>query len=303
MSPRSLALAVAALLALAAPAAAHTNDLGACSPDVDLLGFSDALNKTTFQGTSVGGLSALALTGHGAKALVDNQGSTQARYYDLALKNGVPKVTGITSLTRPDGTPFTGQDFDGEGLVALPDGTVLASSETEPAIRRFSRAGKQIGQLPIPDRFRVAPAGDATTNLTLEGLGLAPDGKTLWAGMEGPLASDGFTADGGARVRFLRYARDRHGDWQVAGERVYVTDPGLGVSELQVVDDDQLLVLERGFQGALRPARRTPAPSATRCSTTSRRWPPALASPAAPASCGSSPTTTSRPARSPGCTG
>jgi hypothetical protein len=132
----------AAVLALAAPAAAHSADLGACSPDVGLLGFSDALDKTTFQGTSVGGLSALSLTDHGAKALVDNQGTTQARYYDLALRNGVPQVTGVTPLTQPDGTPFTGQDFDGEGLVALEDGSVLASSETEPAIRRFSRAGR-----------------------------------------------------------------------------------------------------------------------------------------------------------------
>jgi hypothetical protein len=246
MALRSLAASLAALLALAAPAAAHA-DLGACSPDASLLGFSDALNKTTFDGTSVGGLSALSLTGHGANALVDNQGATQARYYELALKNGVPTVTGVTRLTQPDGTPFTGQSFDGEGLVALKDGTVLASSETEPSIRRFSRSGKQIGQLPVPDRFRVAPLGEATTNLTLEGLGLSPDGKTLWAGMEGPLASDGFTPEGGARVRFLRYARDKHGDWQVAGERLYVTDPGLGVSELQVVDNDELLVLERGF--------------------------------------------------------
>jgi hypothetical protein len=73
MALRSLAVALAAALALAAPAAARSADLGACSPDVSLLGFSDALNKTTFQGTSVGGLSALSLTGHGAKALVDNQ--------------------------------------------------------------------------------------------------------------------------------------------------------------------------------------------------------------------------------------
>jgi hypothetical protein len=158
----------------------------------------------------------------------------------------VPQVTGVTPLTEPGGTAFTGQNFDGEGLVALKDGTVLASSETEPAIRRFSRTGKQIDELPVPDRFRVTPAGEATTNLTLEGLGLSPDGRALWAGMEGPLAPDGLTATGGARVRFLRYARD-HGSWKVAGQIGYVTDPGLGVSELQVVGDDQLLVLERGF--------------------------------------------------------
>jgi hypothetical protein len=30
-------------------------------------------------------------------------------------------VTAVTTLRCPDGTPYTGQDFDGEGLVELPD--------------------------------------------------------------------------------------------------------------------------------------------------------------------------------------
>ena len=252
MSLRSLATAVAALLVLAAPAAAKPTSLGSCSPDVDLLGFSDALNKTTFQGTDVGGLSALSLTRSGAKTIVDNQGTTPARYYDLAFgPNGTPSVTGVTLLKKPDGTSYTGQTFDGEGLVALPDGTVLASSETEPSIRRFSRSGKQLEELPVPARFRVAPAGEATTNLTFEGLGLSPSGRTLWVGMEGPLAPDGLTPAGGARLRFLRYERDRRGAWQVTGQVGYIADPGLGVSEVQLADDGQLLVLERGFQAGV----------------------------------------------------
>jgi hypothetical protein len=251
MPARSVLATVAALLVLAAPASAHPRSPGSCSPDVDLLSFSDALDKTTFQNTSLGGLSALSLTHGGAKAIVDNQGTTQARYYDLAFGKQGPKVTKVTPLTQPDGTPFTGQNFDGEGLVALKDGTVLASSETEPAIRRFSRTGKQIDQLPVPDRFRVAPAGQATTNLTFEGLGLSPDGRTLWVGMEGPLAPDGATAAGGNRLRFLRYEIDRQGHWQLAGQVGYVADPALGVAELQVVDDGQLLVLERGFQAGV----------------------------------------------------
>jgi hypothetical protein len=76
---------------------------------------------------------------------------------------------------------------------------VLASSETEPAIRHFARDGVELGALPVPDRFRVAPAGEATTNLTLEGLGASPDGRDLWAAMEGPPGRDGTTADGRAR--------------------------------------------------------------------------------------------------------
>jgi Esterase-like activity of phytase len=105
-------------LTLAAPASAHPRSLGSCSPDVDLLSFSDTLDKTSFQGTSVGGLSALSLTHGGARAIVDNQGTTQARCYDVAFGKQGPKVTKVTPLTQPDGTPFTGQNLDGEGLVA-----------------------------------------------------------------------------------------------------------------------------------------------------------------------------------------
>ena len=96
-----------------------------------MLGFSDALDKTTFAGTQVAGLSALTLTGPSrALALVDNIGTTPARLYDLHLSTGRrgvdAAVRGVTVLTRPDGTPYTGADFDGEGLVAERGGlTVL----------------------------------------------------------------------------------------------------------------------------------------------------------------------------------
>lgn len=266
----SLAATAAAALALGAPALAgahgghghgghgpHTHGSavagGICSPNAALLGFSDALDKTTYAGGDVGGLSALALgRGGSARVLVDNQGSTPARTYDLRLdsgRRGEPRVrvTGTTRLTRPDGSAYTGREFDGEGLVALGDGSSLASSETEPSVRRFSRGGRQLGELPVPARFRVAPAGEAATNLTFEGLGLSSDGRTLYAGMEGPLSGDGRTAAGESLNRIVRWERDRRGDWQLAGQLGYRTDAGLAISELQVVGDDELLVLERGF--------------------------------------------------------
>ena len=253
---RGVAIAtVAAAAALVLPAAAPARDrLGACGPDADLLAFSDALNKTTFDGFGVGGLSALALRGGGrARALVDNQGATAARFYDIDLDahgDLAPAVRAVTTLHRADGTPYTGQDFDGEGLVSLPDGSILASSETEPAIRRFSRDGTELAPLEVPDRFRVAPAGEATGNLTLEGLGLSPGGRDLWAAMEGPLAPDGTTADGRSRLRFLHYVR--HGDsFALAGQIAYLADPLLGVSEVQVTTAGDLLVLERGFQAGV----------------------------------------------------
>src|SRR3954470_23442898 len=95
-----LPLAVLALLAPAAPACA-------CTSLSTLTATSDALNKTTFGGTDVGGLSALARPGPGqALALEDNQGTTPSRFYDLNLGPGgsgiaaaVTRVTTLAGLT------------------------------------------------------------------------------------------------------------------------------------------------------------------------------------------------------------
>ncbi|MFC5263294.1 esterase-like activity of phytase family protein [Kribbella qitaiheensis] len=40
------------------------------------------------------------------------------------------------------------------------------------------------------------PAGEATSNATFESLAVSPDGRSLFAGMEGPLAPDGTDAAG-----------------------------------------------------------------------------------------------------------
>ncbi|MCO8276257.1 esterase-like activity of phytase family protein [Actinoplanes sp. TRM 88003] len=208
-----------------------------CGPDASLLGFSDALDKTNFRGTQVAGLSALApARGDRALALVDNIGATPARIYDVDLARKA--VRGVTFLTRPDGTAYTGTDFDGEGLVLERSGrTVLASSEREPSIRRFRLTdGREIASLPVPARFRVTPAGQAAVNQTFEALAATPDHRVLYAGLEGPLAGDG---DG---HRIIRYEKDRP-----VAQHAYRTDPALGLVELVAFGDDQLLAVERGF--------------------------------------------------------
>jgi hypothetical protein len=248
-----LAAAAAALVSatvVAAPAAADQAELLApCSPSASLRSFTDQLNKTTFGGQAVGGLSALARTdGNQALALVDNQGATPARFFTLKLKTSnrgqlSAEATKVTTLKRPDGTPFTGQNLDGEGLVVEPDGTILASSETEPVIRRFDKNGNQLAQLSTPPRFGVAPNGQASTNLTFEGLTRSGDGKTLYAGMEGPLSADGTSATGRARVRFIQYVKPKGGDFIPGKQFAYLADPAMNVTELAWVDDDTLLVL------------------------------------------------------------
>ncbi|GAA4951036.1 esterase-like activity of phytase family protein [Actinoplanes utahensis] len=244
MADKAILASAAAALLLVPAAPAHATapataplKNAVCSPEASLLGFSDALDKTTFAGTPVAGLSALAVTGRDrGLALVDNIGTTPARVYTVNLAK--PKITGVTVLTRADGSPYTGSDFDGEGLIVEAGGrTILASSEREPSIRRFRLSdGREIGALPVPSRFQVAPAGEAATNQTFEALTATPDHRVIYAGMEGALSTDG-----AGNNRILRYERGS------TAQHAYRTDAGLGLVELVALGGDQLIAVERGF--------------------------------------------------------
>ena len=220
---------------------------------MDFLGFSDALDKARYAETNVGGLSALAYdAAHGVYySLVDNDRDTPARLYTLRLpldggKLGTPEVLAVTTLRNASGQPFTGRNFDGEGMALLPDGNLLISSETEPSIRRFAPDGRLLAELPVPPRFLVKPNGEATDNLTFESLALTPDSGALYTMNEGPLAPDGLSALS-ARLRILRYDRQSDGGFTPAAQFFYLADPAEGVSDMVALSATDLLVLERGF--------------------------------------------------------
>jgi hypothetical protein len=226
----------------------------ACAPGVDLLGVSDALDKTRFAETAVGGLSALApdLTADVVLALVDNERDTPARFYTLHVAHdngtlGAPRVLVVTVLRDAAGQPFTGRRFDGEGMARTATGELLIASETEPALRRFAPDGRFVADLPVPPRFQVAPRGDALANATFEGLALTPDGRALFAAMEGPLAPDGWTVTGRARLRLLRYDPHPQHGFAPAAQFFYLAEPGQAISDLAALSEHDLLVVERGF--------------------------------------------------------
>jgi hypothetical protein len=198
---------------------------------VDFLGFSDSLNKTTFEGTNVGGLSALTY---------DRQ---EGFYYSLVD----PSVLDVTFLRDASGQPFTGTNFDGEGLALAARGDLLASSETEPSIRRFAPDGDLQKELPVPRKFRVAPAGEGRANQTFESLFLSPNSRSLFTANEGSLAADGETVDGIDRIRILRYEDCGRGSFKLAEEFYYLAERGQGVVEIAALSEKELLVLERGF--------------------------------------------------------
>jgi hypothetical protein len=230
-------LAAATCLTAAGPATASSVPApgvaarNACSPSVSLDGFSDALDKTAFDGTYVGNFSALATDRHGTLAALSDRSALFRLDADtLAPKSVVPLAD------------ESGAALDSEGLVVDRDGTYLVSSETEPSIRRYSRTGKILDTLPVPDALRTAPAGRAQANGSFEGLTLLPGGRTLVASMEYALSGD---ATG--LVRIQTWQRTRHDAWRLGAQYAYPVDTGLGVPEVTALPDGRLLVLERGF--------------------------------------------------------
>jgi hypothetical protein len=223
------ALAAATTLTAAGPANAQVDN--ACSPTVSIQGFSDALDKTTYQGTFVGNFSALAVDRDGSIAALEDRSSL----FSLDAKTLAPKHA--VPLADENGTAL-----DSEGLVIDRDGTRLITSETEPSIRRYSRDGKILDRLPVPSSLLVAPAGRATSNQTFEGLTLLPGGHTLLASMENAISGDSTTI-----VRFQTWERTKGGHFRLGAQYAYPLDSGLGVPEVQATPDGRLLVLERGF--------------------------------------------------------
>jgi len=88
------------------------------------LGEARIASGTLFDGTEVGGLSGLlwdAATGEFFAISDDPSSRAPARFYALRvdlddgrLDDGDVRVTGVTRLSREDGTPFPGREGDGE---------------------------------------------------------------------------------------------------------------------------------------------------------------------------------------------
>jgi hypothetical protein len=225
-------LAAATTLTAAGPASAADSATGhACSPSVSIDRFSDALDKTTYDGTFVGNFSALAVDRDGSIAALEDRSSL------FSLDPQTLQPRSAVHLADENGA-----DLDSEGLAVDHDGTRLVTSETEPSIRRYSADGRILDRLPVPSSLLVAPAGRATANQTFEGLTLLPGGRTLLASME-----DAIAGDSTGIVRFQTWRRTAGGHFRLSAQYAYRTDAGLGVPEVQATPDGRLLVLERGF--------------------------------------------------------
>ena len=236
---------------------------------VEVLGYSDALNKTEHGGLPVSELSGLTYdpVRDVFYAVADRSGTVPAHFFTFKVPTGpawigAPVVENVTLLRRPDRTPFTGADFDGEGLVMNGPRELLVVSEggaspplPGPTIRRFSMDGEFRSELPTPPRYFVAPSGEGTGNLTWESLTLSPSGMSLFTANEAPLSGDGQTGDLRSRIRIQRYVQLDAGSFRRAEQYFYLSDPGrsatdIGISDMLALSNTELLVMERGFKAA-----------------------------------------------------
>ena len=134
-------------------------------------------------------------------------------------------------------------------------GTMWIADEKTTSIREYAPSGG--------DPRRTAPVPAALrrphNNLGLESLALSDNVLTLWTASEDTLPADGDrgSATAGGLIRLVKFTRDTpQGDWREAGQWSYRVDPldsephpkaVSGVSELAVLPDGSLLVLERTF--------------------------------------------------------
>ncbi|MEB8337351.1 esterase-like activity of phytase family protein [Streptomyces endophyticus] len=222
----ALAAVSAACLTVSGPASAAPPAAGNCSPSVSVTGYSDALDKTTYDGTFVGNISALATDRGGRLAALSDRSSL----FTLDGRTLAPRS--VAPLADEKGAPL-----DSEGLVVDRDGTYLVTSETEPSIRRYDRSGARVlDRLPVPARLQDR----ARANASFEGLTLLPGGRTLLASMEAPLTGDEVN-------RLQTWRRTPTGSFAPAAQYGYRADTNLGISEVTAAPDGRLLVLERGF--------------------------------------------------------
>lgn len=102
----------------------------------------------------------------------------------------------------------------------------------------------------MPERFLVQD-GEGRTNQTFESLSLSPNGQSLFTANEGYLSADGEMANGSDRIRILRYENRGSNGFFPVDEFHYLADPGLRVVEIVALSEEELLVMERGFQAAV----------------------------------------------------
>ncbi|MBW4475265.1 MAG: esterase-like activity of phytase family protein [Stenomitos rutilans HA7619-LM2] len=234
------------------------------------------LPKQEFQGTRVGGLSAITYDRQRDRfyAISDDRSEfAPARFYTLKLAldtadGKAPKlkqvaIEAVTTIANEGGKPYAKGTIDPEGIALSPLGTVFISSEgvthdgVPPFVREFDlKTGQWKHSLQIPKRYIPDAKGEQQTqgvqdNLGFEALTTTPGGygKTavepfrLFTATESSLKQDAepSKAAQGAKNRLLHYMLEANRALLVS-EHLYQLDPppeeaiNHGLTELTAID-------------------------------------------------------------------
>lgn len=231
-----------------------------------------------FMHTEVGGLSAMVWSKDTLYAVSDDKGRNgEPRLYefDFKIKNKIitlkPKAVHFIKGLPAENSKTPGLDL--EGLVLLPNSDFLISSEGNnnskpreiPRIFRTDSKGIWKSDLPVPEKYLPELIGQqkkgTQNNAAFEGLTASVDGKVVYAGAELPLTQDHHDGEEvkGPLIRIIKY-EDKTGQlaYKPVTEYAYRVDAlkdskrgkeiFRGVSEILALNENKLLVLERGLK-------------------------------------------------------
>ncbi|MEA5462590.1 esterase-like activity of phytase family protein [Leptothoe sp. PORK10 BA2] len=237
-----------------------------------------------FEGTRVGGLSAIAYDRNRSRFYALSDDRQRPRFYTLNLDlspTGINNITveAVTELTDRDGNSMA--PLDGEGLVLTPSNSLIVSSEgsprqqVPPRLQEFElETGRLKTDFRVPDRYLLAQAtGDPATgdpapagqtqgiqeNIGFEALTISAPGGSyepfrLFAATEGPLYQDlDLDPEIPFKNRWLHYLIDPN-QTVLISEHFYAMDAAPlgalvnGLSEILSIDGGgHFLALERAF--------------------------------------------------------
>ncbi|MGD1717692.1 esterase-like activity of phytase family protein [Dapis sp. BLCC M172] len=242
-------------------------------PQITFLGEVNFPTGLTFKNTEVGGLSGITYNPDQQiyYAISDDRSSkAPARFYTLKIDLEADKISeetvtfiDVTTLLNETGKSFPPLTLDPEGITFTGTNLFISSEgdrerQIQPFIREFSLAGKQLQNLPIPEKFLIQADSGIRNNMALENLTITPSQKYLFTATENALVQDGAAANisTGSPCRILKYDLIKG---QPVKEFLYITEAitstsnnlgGLktnGLVELIALDDTHLLSLERSF--------------------------------------------------------
>ncbi|WP_092382605.1 esterase-like activity of phytase family protein [Micromonospora phaseoli] len=227
---------------------------------------------TPFADQPIQGFSGIADNGDGTfDVLSDNGYGNITNSADFLLRvhrlapvftTGAVDVLGGINLTDPAGhvsweltredRVLTGADFDVESIVKAADGTYWIGDEFGPYLLHFDRAGRLLSA-PVPLDGVVAPETAARTGVPatlgsskgFEGLAASPDGRRLYAMLEGTV-----TGDTAGHLRINEFDPQR-GTYTGKRYTYRLEAPNLAIGDAISIDRHRFLVIERdGGQGA-----------------------------------------------------